>query len=505
MIRSFRAAIAGFLLAVTGMGAPATAQTYTLPEIGLQNSGPCPQLAVKERGSKINVPLGCLDVASKRWKLTPGEMKQEGANAYSPSAPFYSGINTSQQASEGKVGATNFTLSAPSWAFRYHSGADFGNTTPVSGQRLLRCTTASDYKVYESCDNVDFYSDKGYVEPWAGGQYYAVGAVRRANNNVYVATAAGTSAASGSGPNGTGSSITDGSVTWRFDGSYFLAAKSGYSLTAFATGNSGKVWGMNPNLFLGNGFKSEGYGMELDVTNFSGHDALLSNDPYPGVKGLWISGHYGSTGLVGIGVGGFTDVPNKPMWQYGFWCENALTAKQGCLEDWSNSYAGYHTPSFAQKQYDVWAQSSSEMAFYANGTNRTAAIVAEATAPSGLLTRGSYPFGAFQDASNSPMSILIQGNHSTAAYNDKSTTPTSIKTEGTYSYSSIDTSPAKGPGALYALTMAEGQRICFTGQDACFRKSGSKLIYSSGGTDLFSIADGTGAAIFRGGVTTGTP
>lgn len=494
--------LARFILAVaaTGLVMPVSAQTFTLPEIGLQNSGACQQLAVRDRSSKAMLPLGCLDVASKRWKLTPGEVRLEGTNTYTPAPPLYSAINTPEQIGQGKVGASNFTLSAPSWAFRYNSGADFGNTTPVSAQRVLRCSTASDYKVYESCDNVDFYSNSGYVEAWATSQNYTVGAIRRANNNVYVVTAAGTSASGGNGPNGTGSSISDGSVTWRFDGSYFLSAKSGYSMTAFATGNSGKVWGMNPNLFLGNGFKSEGYGMELDVTNFSGHDAVLDGDPYPGVKGLWISGHYGSTGLVGIGVGGFADVPGKAMWQYGFWCENALTAKQGCLEDWSNSYAGYHTPSFAQKQYDVWAQSTSEMSFYANGTNRTAAIVAEATAPSGLLTRGTYPFGAFQDTSNSPTSILIQGNHSTAAYNDKSTTPTSVKPEGTYSYSSIDTSQAKGAGGLYALTLAEGQRICFTGQDACFGRAGGKLYYSTGGVNHFAIEEGTGNLLIRGQV-----
>lgn len=499
--------LTGLALVAAAAGAPrpavAQAPNYKLPSIGIEYDGDCKRFAVQERTSKAMLPLGCLDVASKTWKLTPGEVRQEGPNSYTPATPLYSAVNLQGEVSAGRFGVPNFTLSAPSWAFRYNSGADFGNTTPVSGQRILRCSTASDYKIYESCDNVDFYSDKGYVEAWAPNQAYSVGTLRRANDNVYVVTTPGTSASSGSGPSGTGSGIADGSVTWKFDGSYFLAAKSGYSMTAFATGNSGKIWAMNPNLFLGDGFKSQGYGMELDVTNFSGHDATLANDPYPGVKGLWISGHYGNTGLVGIGVGGFTDNPGKPMWQYGFWCENALAAKQTCMEDWSNSYAGFHTSSFAQKQYDVWAQSTSEVSFYANGNNRVAGFSAESTAASGYLAKGSYPFGAFQDVSNSPMSLLIQGIHSTAAYNDRSTTPTSVKTEGTYSYSAIDLSTAKGSGSTYGLTLAEGQRICFTGQDGCFRKSGGKLYYSSGGVDLFSIADGSGNAIFKGSVTPG--
>ena len=423
-----------------------------------------------------------------------------GPNGFTPGDVIYSAVNTTGEMAAGKIGRPNVGFWGASWGARYHSGADFGNTTPVSVQRLLRCTTASDYKVYESCDNVDFYSNTGYIQSWAPNQSYSVGTLRRANNNVYAVTSAGTSASGGGGPNGTGSSISDGSVTWRYDGSYFLSAKSGYSMTAFATENSGKIWGMNPNLFLGNGFRSEAYAMELDMTNFSGYDAEVADPAHPGVKALWISGHYGNTGLAGVGIGGFADTPNKPMWQYGFWCENALTAKQGCIEDWSNSYAGYHTPSFAQKQFDVWTQSTSEMAIYANGTNRTAAIVAEATAPSGILTKGNYPFGAFQDTSNSPTSILIQGNHSTAAYNDKSTTPTSVKAEGTYSYAAIDLGPAKGAGSTFGIALAEGQRICFTGQTACFGRAGGKLYYSTGDVNHFAIEESTGNLRIRGSV-----
>jgi len=54
------------------------------------------------------------------------------------------------------------------------------------------------------------------VAPWAASTAYGVGAFVSANGNVYKATVAGTSATAGSGPSGTGASITDGTVTWAY-------------------------------------------------------------------------------------------------------------------------------------------------------------------------------------------------------------------------------------------------------------------------------------------------
>ena len=52
---------------------------------------------------------------------------------------------------------------------------------------------------------------------WAKSLAYTVGATVSANGNVYRATAAGTSAATGTGPTGTTASITDGGVTWAYE------------------------------------------------------------------------------------------------------------------------------------------------------------------------------------------------------------------------------------------------------------------------------------------------
>ena len=52
-------------------------------------------------------------------------------------------------------------------------------------------------------------------EAWQGSKVYAIGDQVNNSGNLYRASAAGTSAASG-GPTGTGASIADGTVTWAF-------------------------------------------------------------------------------------------------------------------------------------------------------------------------------------------------------------------------------------------------------------------------------------------------
>lgn len=49
--------------------ASANADSFTLPEIGLQSTGQCRDLAVRDRDSKAMVPLACL--TGGKWRLTP--------------------------------------------------------------------------------------------------------------------------------------------------------------------------------------------------------------------------------------------------------------------------------------------------------------------------------------------------------------------------------------------------------------------------------------------------
>ncbi|AAT37770.1 pectin lyase activity [Burkholderia phage BcepB1A] len=59
------------------------------------------------------------------------------------------------------------------------------------------------------------YNPNSYT-PWATSTVYALNAVVISNRAVYKATTGGTSASSGSGPSGTGASISDGTVVWAY-------------------------------------------------------------------------------------------------------------------------------------------------------------------------------------------------------------------------------------------------------------------------------------------------
>lgn len=61
------------------------------------------------------------------------------------------------------------------------------------------------------------------VTAWAVSTAYTLGAQRSNGPNVYTCTVAGTSAASGAGPEGLGSAITDGTVTWAWASLYGVA------------------------------------------------------------------------------------------------------------------------------------------------------------------------------------------------------------------------------------------------------------------------------------------
>lgn len=73
MISSLRLGLAA-LAALGALTVQAPAQTFTLPEVGLQNSGSCRQFAVREQVTQTMVPIGCIDTTSKKWTLSPEKL-----------------------------------------------------------------------------------------------------------------------------------------------------------------------------------------------------------------------------------------------------------------------------------------------------------------------------------------------------------------------------------------------------------------------------------------------
>lgn len=69
------------LVALALLAGPALGQGFTLPELGLQNSGTCRQLAARDRTSNAMVPLGCLDTSKRGWTLTPNNLQIQGSGS----------------------------------------------------------------------------------------------------------------------------------------------------------------------------------------------------------------------------------------------------------------------------------------------------------------------------------------------------------------------------------------------------------------------------------------
>lgn len=112
----------------------------------------------------------------------------------------------------------------------------------ASGQKALLGTwqdVATDaaglagyYRLYQS-DGTTCHMQGLCSQPWAASTAYVLNQQVHLGSNVYKVTTAGTSAGSG-GPTGTGTGITDGSVTWAYVGAQELVIDN----TNFAVGQT---------------------------------------------------------------------------------------------------------------------------------------------------------------------------------------------------------------------------------------------------------------------------
>ena len=99
------------LVALALLADPAVAQGFTIPELGLQNTGSCRQLAARDRTSNAMVPLGCLDTVSRGWNLTPNTLTTTGIGAIGSS--LYPVLATPiTTTATGANGATTITVAS---------------------------------------------------------------------------------------------------------------------------------------------------------------------------------------------------------------------------------------------------------------------------------------------------------------------------------------------------------------------------------------------------------
>jgi hypothetical protein len=326
---------------------------------------------------------------------------------------------------------------APTWNVRYYGLPDFGSTTPVYTQGLLKCAGTETANTYQSCFGVEMLNNTGAAPPWTASTAYPLDSFTQVNGGkVYKVTTAGTSGASEPTWPASGT-VVDGTVTWTYQNDGQHNAKSGITASSSSGANGGNHWLFNPNCKIEAGFKSQLYCIELDVGNHSGFD-WSPGSAVPGPLALWIGGATDNTSGTAVSVGSQNSISGKPAWYWAFHCNNALAAGQTCFEDWSNSVSALHTASFATKTHDVWLQASSQNGLYLNGTYSNAQIQGNnfQVAPSGAVTSG----GAITSTGgtlatvgdNTRINMLTADNRGFRAFNTSSgTTLGSLIFQGT--------------------------------------------------------------------------
>lgn len=142
-------------------------------------------------------------------------------------------------------------------------------------QEYVSFNSAQSGTISETGISINATINTGLVPLWAQNTSYATGALVDTAGNVYQATTGGTSANSGSGPTGTGSAITDGTVTWAFQCADQCNAKMPLFISAVAGPNAGKSWAADDALTLQSGWAGLfAVTHEFDMTNNSGSDCV---------------------------------------------------------------------------------------------------------------------------------------------------------------------------------------------------------------------------------------
>jgi hypothetical protein len=159
-------------------------------------------------------------------------------------------------------------------------GMYLGYAVWQAAQAFLGPAPVSTPRNYTAFDGYDPVANPGgnYLEgyAWQASTAYAVGQQCSNNSNVYLCTAAGTSASSG-GPSGTGTGITDGGATWNY------VRNAGTSI--FAGGTTGTLTATGGISYVGS--LATGYTLMRSSGTASGTITAQVESP-------WSDGHTGT-------------------------------------------------------------------------------------------------------------------------------------------------------------------------------------------------------------------
>lgn len=208
-------------------------------------------------------------------------------------------------------------------------------------QGLTQFNSVQDATISETGLSINATMNTGVATAWAKSTAYATGAEIDTGGNVYKATAGGTSASTGSGPSGTGLSITDGTVTWAYQCVDQCNAKMPLFVSAVAGSGAGKVWAGDVDLVLNSGWAG-GFAsaFEIDMTNNAGANCATC-------QSLFISGNAG-TNTIQAAVSVYTPSVTGFQWVNAYQVTGTKTASNASYSDAaSGSYSyqdtGVHT------------------------------------------------------------------------------------------------------------------------------------------------------------------
>lgn len=194
------------------------------------------------------------------------------------------------------VGAPTVDLTASMEGGTYISGSGVFSFYPTVGHDVGDHQRAQAYysfvptqpaTISETGIAINAYMNTGSAKTWTPSTAYSLGDYLDVNGNVYRNTTAGTSASSGSGPSGNGSSIADGSAVWAWQCHDQCNAKMPLFISAVAGSNSGHVWAADVDLVLNSGWRGQfAAAFESDITNNSGAEC-------PGCQNFFATGDPG--------------------------------------------------------------------------------------------------------------------------------------------------------------------------------------------------------------------
>ncbi|WP_375283439.1 hypothetical protein [Sphingobium yanoikuyae] len=265
------------------------------------------------------------------------------------------------------------------------------------GMLLLVSETSDDGNSEEQTLCLLTTINTGYARPWLPNTAYNAGdnISREAPvNGVYRCIQAGTSAPSGAGPTGTGSTIVDGSCIWMWINAQAINAKVGIYNEIVVKENAGNSWGQANNFELHAGFKSPfAVATEFDLSNYSGIDSVFGGVTRHNLY-VFTKGDTTSTASIEVAT------TNTDKWA-ALW---GLHFSGGDKKLASNSVIGIDSDS----AYGIGFGVSAGGAF--TPTFSDSAIKDGSNAQSGVQLAGDYSAQALSITGNAPAAISITGN-----------------------------------------------------------------------------------------------